>query len=274
MTDETPERSPSVETDQPTRRCRAAAAPRARCSRCRRRLGLGYRQADPHRRRPLCRPDAASIRWHSRRAWPTSEFFHDIVPDDQMRVRIAVAGMLPAPKCSPRNTACCGADGGMRWVHAQGRADLDETDAPVRFSGRLVDITEQKRVEEQLRIAQTAGGIGTFEHADGFGTVDGIAASSASCWACTRPRVLPVRDHQRPRTSRRPADHRARSAARQAGRRTAHRVAHHAAPTPASSAGWRAAASTSGTDRAGLRFIGVIYDITDAKQHRGSAARS
>ncbi|HEX7945939.1 MAG TPA: ATP-binding protein, partial [Phenylobacterium sp.] len=48
----------------------------------------------------------------------------------------------------------------------------DETDEPSEFTGLLVDITDQKRVEEQLRIAQTAGGIGSFEHTDGYGTAE------------------------------------------------------------------------------------------------------
>ena len=35
-----------------------------------------------------------------------------------------------------------------------------------------MEITEQKRVEERLRIAQTAGRIGTFEYVPGFATVE------------------------------------------------------------------------------------------------------
>jgi PAS domain S-box-containing protein len=35
----------------------------------------------------------------------------------------------------------------------------------------LVDVSDQKRLEQQLRIAQSAGGVGTFEHVQGFATV-------------------------------------------------------------------------------------------------------
>jgi len=55
-------------------------------------------------------------------------------------------------------------------VHGRGRCYYDEDDRPAHFGGALVDITEQKRVEERLRIAQTAGGIGTFEYIEGFAT--------------------------------------------------------------------------------------------------------
>ena len=53
---------------------------------------------------------------------------------------------------------------------AEVTAAWTRTVAPSIFAGVLLDITDQKRVEEQLRIAQSAGEIGTFEHIDGFAT--------------------------------------------------------------------------------------------------------
>jgi PAS domain S-box-containing protein len=122
---------------------------------------------------------------------PTSQFFRGIVSDDQKRVRIAVAGILAGAEVFSKEYRLLRADGGTRWVHAQGRAVLDEADQPVRFSGHLVDITEQKRIQEQLRIAQTAGGIGTFEHADGFGTVL-VSSHFCQLLGLHPTRVLPV----------------------------------------------------------------------------------
>ncbi len=102
---------------------------------------------------------------------PTSAFFSGIHADDQKRIRLAVVAMLSGAEVFEKDFRLHKADGGLRWVHAKGRTIFDENDMPARFVGDLVDITEQKRTQEQLRVAQTAGGIGTFEHAEGFGTV-------------------------------------------------------------------------------------------------------
>ncbi len=42
-------------------------------------------------------------------------------------------------------------DGGIVWVHAQAEIYRDEAGAPARLLGTIVDITEQKRVEQALR---------------------------------------------------------------------------------------------------------------------------
>ena len=42
-------------------------------------------------------------------------------------------------------------DGGIVWVHAQAEISRDEDGAPARLLGTIVDITEQKRVEQALR---------------------------------------------------------------------------------------------------------------------------
>ncbi len=77
-------------------------------------------------------------------------------------------------------------------MHAYGRAVLDAADNISTFTGVLVDISEQKRTQEQLRIAQTAGGIGTFEHADCYGTA--IVSEQFCRLVGLHPtRVLPVR---------------------------------------------------------------------------------
>ena len=44
-------------------------------------------------------------------------------------------------------------DGKERWVAARGRAFFNEQGEPVRFIGTTLDITERKRVEEELRLA-------------------------------------------------------------------------------------------------------------------------
>lgn len=102
---------------------------------------------------------------------PTSAFFDAVYAADRLRLKIAVAGALNGAEVFARDYRVV-VDGEVRWVSARGRTFLDQDERPVRFAGVLADITDQKRVEERLRIAQSAGGVGTFQYLSGFGTVD------------------------------------------------------------------------------------------------------
>jgi PAS domain S-box-containing protein len=100
----------------------------------------------------------------------THAFFEPIDPEFRMRVRIAVAGMLHGAEVFHREYRITAADGATRWVSARGGLELDAEGRPALFSGVLTDITERKRVEEQLRVTQTAGGVGSFDYVPGLGT--------------------------------------------------------------------------------------------------------
>ncbi|MBP1183073.1 PAS domain S-box-containing protein [Methylobacterium sp. PvR107] len=102
---------------------------------------------------------------------PTGAFFNRVHPQDRTRVRLAVSGILNGAEIFDREYRLQASDGAIRWVHARGRCAYGADGSPLRFTGVLVEITEQKRVEERLRIAQTAGRIGTFEYVPGFATV-------------------------------------------------------------------------------------------------------
>ena len=102
---------------------------------------------------------------------PTATFFSIIHPDDQARIRLAVGGILRGAEVFSKEYRIRLPDGTIRWVHARGRRHEAEDETASRFTGTMVDVTEQKRVEERLRIAQTAGGVGTFEYTSGYGTV-------------------------------------------------------------------------------------------------------
>jgi PAS domain S-box-containing protein len=102
----------------------------------------------------------------------TNAFFEAIHPDDRMRIRIAVAGVMHGADIFTKQYRLLDGDGSVRWVSAEGRVERNADRRTVRFSGLLTDITELKRVEERLRVAQSAGGIGTFEYVSGFGTVE------------------------------------------------------------------------------------------------------
>jgi PAS domain S-box-containing protein len=125
-------------------------------------------------------------------ALPTEIFFSRIHRDDRARMRIAVAGMVGGAELFSKEFRIHTLDGSVRWMHGRGQSYLDAQDEPVRFTGLLVDVTERKRAEERLRIAQSAGGVGTFEYSDGF------AAASVSDEFCRLlglhpASVLPVR---------------------------------------------------------------------------------
>jgi len=102
---------------------------------------------------------------------PSQVFFQAIHPDDRARIRIAVAGVLAGAELFSKEFRVIAPDGSMHWMHARGQSHLDDQDEVIAFSGVLVDVSERKRTEERLRIAQSAGGVGTFEYVDGFATV-------------------------------------------------------------------------------------------------------
>ncbi len=106
-----------------------------------------------------------------REGLPPACFFKAIHADDRARLKIAVAGMLAGAETFSKEYRIITGDGGTIWVHGRGQCLVDANDQPVRFTGLLVDVTDRKRTEEKLRIAQTAGGVGTFEYIDGFATV-------------------------------------------------------------------------------------------------------
>jgi two-component system sensor histidine kinase UhpB len=45
-------------------------------------------------------------------------------------------------------------DGSLRWITSRGRGEYDAAGRPVRMTGLMMDITEQKRAEEALRQAR------------------------------------------------------------------------------------------------------------------------
>ena len=102
---------------------------------------------------------------------PTSNFFKAIHPDDRARIKIAVAGILAGAETFSKEFRVVMPSGQILWMHGRGQGHLDADDCPIRFTGLLVDVTERKQTEERLRIAQSAGGVGTFEYKDGFATV-------------------------------------------------------------------------------------------------------
>jgi PAS domain S-box-containing protein len=127
----------------------------------------------------------------AREGLATKLFFSRIHEADRARIKIAVAGMLAGAEIFSKEFRVHRADGAVRWVHGRGQSHFDSEERPVRFTGLLVDVTERRWAEERLRIAQTAGGVGTFEHRDGFATVS-VSAEFCRVLGLHPTDVLPV----------------------------------------------------------------------------------
>ena len=81
---------------------------------------------------------------------PIEHFFRCIHPDDLPRVETAVAIALRTGRVFSEEYRLLDADGGIRWLVAQGQCELAEDGTPLRFPGVSFDITERKRLEEAI----------------------------------------------------------------------------------------------------------------------------
>jgi PAS domain S-box-containing protein len=192
-----------------------------------------------------------------------ARFFSGIHEDDQKRIRLAVSAMLAGAEVFSKDYRLGKPDGGLRWVHAKGQTILDENDEPIRFIGHLVDVTEQKRIQEQLRVAQTAGGIGTFEHAEGFGTLQ-VSPQFCLLLGLHPTRILPLATVN---NLIHPDDPQIVAAttldAEASGRQIEFRITRADTGEPR----WLARRGEHVPDLSGpgMRYIGVAYDITASK---------
>ncbi|WP_084697982.1 hybrid sensor histidine kinase/response regulator [Muricoccus aerilatus] len=190
-------------------------------------------------------------------------FFSVIHPEDRPRVRLAVGAILRGADLFSKEYRVLLPGGAMRWVHARGRCYAGIDDRPARFVGTLVDISEQKRVQERLRIAQTAGGIGTFEYVAGYGTA---SVSERFCALLgLRPATdLPLRTIN---AIVHPGDPQLIDAGAAPAPGTLAEAEFRIRRPDTGETRWltRRGEYLSDPETAELRFCGVIYDITETK---------
>jgi len=199
----------------------------------------------------------------AKKGFRPSLFFSIIHPQDQTRIRLAVGGMLRGAQVFSKEYRVVLGNGSIRWVQARGRVYHDDDGRPSIFTGALVDITDQKRVEQQLRIAQTAGGVGTFEYVDGYGT------ASVSPQFCTLLGLHPAADlpirtiNGLVHPSDDPIIDLSASPAEGAASQAEFRITR----PDNGQVRWltRRGEYLRDVDTSGFRFSGVIYDITDSK---------
>ena len=201
----------------------------------------------------------------ARRALPTALFFKAIHPEDLARMKIAVAGMIAGAERFSKEFRVVTPDGVTLWMHGRGQTHFDADDEePVRFTGLLVDVTERKRTEERLRIAQSAGGVGTFEYSDGYATAT-VSTQFCRLLGLHPANLLPVRtinavlkDCNGPDLI--PESHRGEPPETLAGNFCVIRSDDGAERWIA-----RRGEIVRDGDGGGYRLIGVIYDITETK---------
>lgn len=105
-----------------------------------------------------------------------SDTFFDLLhPDDRPRVEMATQAHLDGWAPYDVEMRLRTRDGTYRWFRSRGQAERDPAGRPVRMSGATTDITEQRaatqerqRLAERLRLAASAGGIGTWEAVPAF----------------------------------------------------------------------------------------------------------
>ncbi|WIJ25837.1 PAS domain S-box protein [Devosia sp. RR2S18] len=195
---------------------------------------------------------------------PTSKFFTSIHPEDVRRIRLAVAGMLAGAEVFSKDFRLQREDGGIRWVHAHGGTVLNEQDQPIRFHGTLIDVTDRKRTEDQLRVAQTAGEIGTFEHTEGYGTV-AVSRQFCRLLGLHPTNVLPVRTIN---LLVHPEDRPIIDPKLPSKPRSERNIEFRITRADTGETRWLARRGEYQEDMetSGLRYIGVLYDITDSKR--------
>ena len=193
---------------------------------------------------------------------PAETFFRAIHPEDRSRIRIAVAGILSGAELFSKEFRLVTPQNVTIWVHARGRAHINDDDVPQKFTGVLVDVTDRKKTEERLRIAQTAGGIGTFEYVDGFATAT-ISHEFCRLLGLHPALSLPVQTI---------------NSTLQPGQPLLLPDSRHGVVPETIDAIFRITRNDDGASRwiarrgeilregSGFRLIGVIYDVTDAQE--------
>jgi len=114
---------------------------------------LGHWEYDPRTDRVLWSEEALRIfGFASPTESPTLQScFHRIHPEDRPAAELAFAAAIGRGKSAEISFRILLPDGNIRHVDSRSRGDLNSAGKAVRVSGTILDITQQKQVEAQLR---------------------------------------------------------------------------------------------------------------------------
>jgi PAS domain S-box-containing protein len=105
------------------------------------------------------------------RGVPIAEALAAVHPDDLARMLAASRRSLKTTSSFLEDYRLVQADGTVKWVQVRGRVYHDDKGQAVRHRGVMVDVTERKRIEAalevaeaNLRIAVDAAGLGRWDH--------------------------------------------------------------------------------------------------------------
>jgi two-component system cell cycle sensor histidine kinase/response regulator CckA len=102
---------------------------------------------------------AAAIFGSATEPMPMEQALSVVPPEDRAEVLAAIGRATETGKYGPLEHRAVHASGAVRWVRTVGQMHVD-ADGVRRLTGGVVDITEQKRVQQQLAQAQRLDSIG------------------------------------------------------------------------------------------------------------------